>query len=71
LERAIADFDKAIQLDPRLALAYANRGLIRLLEGKTVEAEKDFAQCVNLDASLKLFVEERIRDVKRQLASKQ
>jgi tetratricopeptide (TPR) repeat protein len=62
-DRAIADYDRAIELDPRLALAYASRGLTRLLQGKTVDAEKDFARCLDLDASLKPFIQERIRQL--------
>ena len=71
LEEAIADFTKAIELDPNLALAYASRGFIRMIQGKTFEAEKDFAQCLKLDAGLKTFVQEAMRDVKRQIAAPQ
>jgi len=64
LDRVIADYDRAIELVPRLALAYVSLGLTRLLEGKTVDAEKDFARCLNLDASLKPFIQERTRKVR-------
>jgi tetratricopeptide (TPR) repeat protein len=49
LEAAIADFTKAIELDPGLAIAYASRGLVRLLQGNTEEGEKDFASSLRLD----------------------
>jgi hypothetical protein len=40
LERAIIDFGQVIALDPKLAVAYTNRGLARLLQGKDAEAQR-------------------------------
>ena len=58
LQRAIADFDKAIELDSHLAEAYANRGLMRVRLGQNAEAEKDFAESLRLDSSLKPRIEQ-------------
>jgi tetratricopeptide (TPR) repeat protein len=41
-ERAIQDYDQAIELDPDYALAYNNRGFAYQALGKTVEAGADF-----------------------------
>ena len=41
---AIADFTKAIKLDPKDADAYYNRGIAYKALGKTKKAETDFAK---------------------------
>ena len=68
LERAIADYDRAIETNPRHANAYANRGLARLRQGQEAAAQQDFARCLSLDIRLKSSLEQRIREIKRQLA---
>src|SRR5688500_12169107 len=35
---AIADFDRAIELDPRFSRAYANRALVHVRNGETAKA---------------------------------
>ena len=52
LERAIVDLDKAIEIAPRYAKAYGDRGLIRLMRGETADAELDFKKCFELDSTL-------------------
>lgn len=49
---AIDDYGRAIELDPYLAMAYANRGLIFLVQGRQAEADKDFTQCLNLEPDM-------------------
>ena len=41
-KEAIADYTKAIELDPKSALAYYNRGLIQPDLGTFEEADQDF-----------------------------
>jgi hypothetical protein len=53
------------------ALGHANRGLARLLQGKSAEAERDFEQCLRLDASLKPRLEELIKQIKQPRMAKQ
>jgi tetratricopeptide (TPR) repeat protein len=59
--RAFADLTRAIDLDPRFAKAFGNRGLTRLRLGQTDEAEKDFAECLRLDPNLKPELERSIQ----------
>jgi tetratricopeptide (TPR) repeat protein len=70
LQEAIADFNKAIEIDALYARAYANRGSALLLQGKTAEAEKDFERCLKLDASLKPLVEQFRRSSRSGLGAK-
>jgi Flp pilus assembly protein TadD len=62
---AILDFDQALKLNPRLAEAYGNRGLARLMQGKLAEAEADFARCRALGGSLRSETERLLREMKR------
>ena len=49
-QRAIEDFDKAIQLDPGYAKAYYNRGLAYRRLGQHTKAEADYARACSLDS---------------------
>ena len=53
IDRAIADFSRALELDRSLALVYLNRGLALMLKGRDVEAQGDFERCLALDPQLK------------------
>jgi tetratricopeptide (TPR) repeat protein len=48
-DQAIADFDAAIQLDPRFADAYTNRGLARYQLEQYAEAIGDYEQAIQLN----------------------
>jgi tetratricopeptide (TPR) repeat protein len=48
LDGAIADYSKAIELDPKLAEAYINRGEVKKFKGDQVGADEDFAQAAKL-----------------------
>jgi Tfp pilus assembly protein PilF len=50
--------------------AYANRGLARLRQGKTVEAKQDFERYLALNKELKPLLEQRIKEVKEGYAVK-
>ncbi|MGH9940481.1 MAG: hypothetical protein ACREAM_29915, partial [Blastocatellia bacterium] len=65
---AEADFTRAIELNPHWADAYAQRGLARLLNGRDVEAEQDFAKCLTLNKNLKQSLDQLIAEAKQQLA---
>jgi tetratricopeptide (TPR) repeat protein len=64
LARAIADYDQAIALNRNYAEAYAQRGLARLQQGKEVEAEKDFARCLELAPEMWASLAPRIKELK-------
>jgi lipoprotein NlpI len=49
LDRAIADYTEAIQLDPNYARAYLNRGIARLAKGDLENAIADFGDVIRLD----------------------
>ena len=48
LDGAIADYSKAIELNPKLAEAYMNRGEVKKIKGDQVGADADFAQAAKL-----------------------
>ena len=75
LDRALADYDQAIQLQSPTATIYTatiymNRGLVKLLQGRAAEAQEDFAQCLALDQKLKPSRGQRIEQAKQLLALK-
>jgi tetratricopeptide (TPR) repeat protein len=55
--RALADFDQALQLNPRFAVALAGRGVTYLRAGRLTEADADFARCRTLSGSLPPYAE--------------
>lgn len=48
-EEAIADYNKAIRLNPDYALAYNNRGLVYRKLGKYKKALKDYTKAIEID----------------------
>ena len=52
MDHAIADFNAAIGLDPKLAFAYFSRGLARRAQGDTAGADADIAKAKELNPSL-------------------
>jgi tetratricopeptide (TPR) repeat protein len=48
-DRAIADFDKAIELNPRLAQAHNGRGLAYRDKNELDKAIADFSKAIELD----------------------
>ena len=51
-ERARAVFEKAVQLDPKLAPAYVKLGVIAAREGRPTEAAGSYQKAIELDPSL-------------------
>ena len=65
---AIADYDKAIQLKPNFAEAYAARGAAKYSLGRTGEAKQDLQTALKLaeqadDKRFKAKIESAIRDL--------
>ena len=58
LNGAIEDYDRALVLDPGLAVAYMNRGFARLDQNNATEAERDFARALALRPDLERHISE-------------
>lgn len=50
IEGALKDYTMAITLQPNVAYAYLNRGVLYRLKGENAKAESDFKQVVRLDS---------------------
>ena len=48
-DRAISDFTRAIELEPRNPFAYKNRGVARNLRGDVEGAIEDYTQAIDLN----------------------
>ena len=70
LTGAIADFDKAIKLNPKYAQTYGVRGITRLVQGKDAEAQQDFARCFHLDPGMRTVFESLIEKARAKHAGK-
>jgi tetratricopeptide (TPR) repeat protein len=55
LPRALADFDRGIELDAGLAPVYANRGLVHQLMDEPDRALADFNRAIELDPKSALY----------------
>jgi tetratricopeptide (TPR) repeat protein len=64
---SLVDYDRALEINPNAAKAYANRRLARLLQGNAAAAEQDFAAALDFDGSLRPLIEDRVRAIKQQL----
>jgi tetratricopeptide (TPR) repeat protein len=51
-DRAIADYDKTIALDPKYAIAYDNRGIAYKAKGDNDRAIADHNEAIRLDPKL-------------------
>lgn len=78
LHGAIADYKTAIEIDPGgidavyhadVAMGYALRGLAYLSQGRDREAQKDFTRCIDIDGSLKAWIGERVKEIRRKRES--
>lgn len=56
-------------MQPQSADAYAQRGLMRLLQNRAAEAQPDFDHCLELNPKLRSSLEQKIAEAKRQLAA--
>ena len=70
LREAVPYFDKAIELNPKNARAYGDRGIAQLLLWKDTEAQKDFAKCFELDQGMRKVFELLIEKANAKHAGK-
>jgi Tfp pilus assembly protein PilF len=68
VKNALPDYDRAIEADPSLAVAYTNRGWARLRQGDKLGADKDFERCFKLDEELRVKFEALVDKRKGRLA---
>lgn len=61
---------RVIVLNPRNAEAYRNRALVLLQQGKDTGAQDDFDRCLALDIAYKDSLEQKIEELRSQLAAK-
>ena len=81
LEQALEDLNKSLSLtDPkwsRPALTYATRGMVKLLQGKKEDAQKDFEQSIKMNENQNFDLDGYLQSlevqimVMRQLRAKQ
>jgi len=55
LKRAIEEFDEAIRLDPKYAVAYGNRAIAYKLQGNKIKAIADFESFITLTSDPRLI----------------
>jgi tetratricopeptide (TPR) repeat protein len=67
---SLADFTKAIEIDPKNVFAYVNRGYALILLDKDREAQKDFDQVLKLNPTLQPAVDAIIKKAKGERAAK-
>ncbi len=65
LDQAIADYDKAISIDPNFAEAYGNRALSLLGLRRDGQAEQDLKKCFALNESLRPVFDPLVKQVKK------
>ena len=61
LAGAVVDYSKAIELNPSLAQAYANRAVVEILQGKKLEAGRDFDSAFRLEPDLRKTYEKFLK----------
>jgi Flp pilus assembly protein TadD len=70
LDGAISDFGKTIELNPQNAKAYANRGIIMLLQGRDALAQKEFDMALKIDSTLNPGLQNRVDQIVKGRKSK-
>lgn len=66
-DRAVADYNLALSLNPRYAEVYANRGMLHLRLGRRADADADFARCGALKPDMRSLLEQRVNQLQAQL----
>jgi Tfp pilus assembly protein PilF len=63
---ALTDLNKAIELEPKYAKAYGDRGIVRMMRGENAAAESDFRKCFELDKRLESQFKTAAAQIKQQ-----
>jgi len=64
LPGALADYNRGLGLDRKLAWAYAGRGLVHLAEKREAESAADFRRALELEPSLKQEIDEKVAELR-------
>lgn len=65
---ALADLNRVIETEPKLAKAYGDRAIVHVMRGEDTAAEVDFEKCFELDKSLEFQYKATAQQLKRQAA---
>ena len=65
-EGAMADLNRAIEMEPTYAKAYGDRGIVHLMRGEDTAAESDFKRCFELDKRLESQIKTAANHIKQQ-----
>jgi Flp pilus assembly protein TadD len=65
-DSALADLNTALEIEPKFAKAYGDRGIVRLMRGEDA-AEMDFKKCFELDKTLEPQVTAAANHIKQQI----
>jgi Tfp pilus assembly protein PilF len=65
-EHGLNDLNRAIELDPKFAKAYGDRGIVRLMRGEDTAAELDFAKCFELNKTLEFQFKAAAQQIRQQ-----
>ena len=65
-EGALADLNRAIELEPKFAKAYGDRGIVHVMRGEDMAAELDFKKCFELDKRLEPQITAAANHLKQQ-----
>ena len=65
-EGALADLNRAIEIEPKYAKAYGDRAIVRVMRGEEAAAESDFKRCFELDKTLESQFRAAASKIKQQ-----
>lgn len=63
---AIIDLNRAIEIHPKYAKAYGDRGIVQLMRGDDTAAESDFKMCFELDGTLESQFKSAAHSIRQQ-----
>lgn len=66
IDGALADLNRVIEIDPKYAKAYGDRGIVHLLHGEDMAAELDFKKCFELDKTLEFQFKTAANHIKQE-----
>jgi Tfp pilus assembly protein PilF len=65
-EGALTDLNRAVELEPKSAKAYGDRGIVHMMRGDDTAAELDFRKCFEIDKRLEPQITAAANHIKQQ-----